>query len=163
MNSLGAPKSADVHEALLGGIITSVILKLCSCSRRRLRLTMTQNITILFISEGRPGAFVTWNCPESYRLMARRCQEEEGLEKYSSDLQRWGSTFSLITVKSNSAMKAAGLRMSCFPGVIYLFDVMSLINCSNHDSPWLNQVYSDVHHCLLEQLKAKALNLCQGL
>lgn len=28
---------------------------------------------------------------------------------------------------------------------------MSLINCANHDSVWSSQVYSDTHHCLLEQ------------
>ena len=43
--------------------------------------------------------------------------------------------------------------MSCFPGAIYLFDVMSLINCANQDLPWLSQVYSDAHHCLLKQLR----------
>lgn len=55
----------------------------------------------------------------------------------------------------SSAIKAAGFWMSCFPGVIYLFDVMSLINCSNNDTPWLSQVYSDAHHCLLEQQRPK--------
>lgn len=114
---LRGPNSANVHKALLREMITC---EAHSHRRRGLKLMMAHKLlpSYLLVRDGhfpRHGTILSpidwWWDGAGKRKALRSC---------SCDFRRWGNTFSLITVKSSSALNAAGFRMSCFPGVIYL-------------------------------------------
>lgn len=111
---LRAPKSAKVCEALQGEKYYQCYPEATLSQQKETKpYDDTKIITILFIRAGQSfsnqGVFIPWNQLESYRLMARQCWEEKGLEKMFFTSPKMWNTFSLITVKSELSNKSSWL------------------------------------------------------
>lgn len=147
-----------------GEIITRVVLKLLhSLSRRSPSLQdATEIITILFICAGQlflsQGLFKqiepSWVL---YRLNGKTVLGGgRGFKKLVFRSPNMRKPITINHGETSSAIKAVGFRKSCFPGVIYSFDVS--------DKPrqlWLSQVHSDAYRCP-EHSKHQSLHLCQN-
>lgn len=74
-----------------------------------------------------------WHHPESSRLMAEQGRAGSDSEKQLRS-PKLGKHILINQSEIRAQQYSSWLGMSCFPGVIYLLDAVSLIKRANHDS-----------------------------